>query len=88
MTGAHTPFARRQSELDHFLQVLTSGRAKRAPGSVDCEGLGVTDGLSGREREKKQHEGASDEAVLAIGLAGPPKSPVLVSSRDDRVRPL
>ena len=62
----HSPFARRQSELDHFRQAPTSGREKRelvGPGSVD----GVLKRLSGLELEREQHEGASDER-FGLGL--------------------
>ena len=72
MGRTHTPFARRQSGLGHFRQALTSGRAKREPGSGDCEeGLGVSSGLSGREPARERHEGALsgrtlDEARLGL----------------------
>ena len=59
----HTPFARRQSELDHFQQALSNGRVKRGierAWSVDYEGVGVLNGLNGLEPERKQHKAASD----------------------------
>jgi hypothetical protein len=83
MGRTHTPFARRQSGLGHFRQALTSGRAKREPGSGDCEGLGVSSGLSGREPARERHEGAYRGGlwtrpvwIVATGFA---------LSRDDRV---
>jgi hypothetical protein len=54
-----------------------------SPESVDCEGVGVLDGLSGQERERKQHKGASDER---FGLTSGQGSRLVVISRDSRVR--
>lgn len=59
----HTPFARRQSEPDHFQLVLSNERAKtgsEGAWSVGCEGAGVLNGLSGLEPERKRRKGASD----------------------------
>lgn len=59
----HTPFARRQSELDHFQLALSNERVKMGiekVWSVYCGGVGVLNVLSGLEPEREQHKGASD----------------------------
>jgi hypothetical protein len=55
----NTPFARRQSELDHFQWALSNESVKSGneeAWSVDCEGVGALNGLSGLEPERKQRK--------------------------------
>jgi hypothetical protein len=72
----HTPFARRQSELDHFQLVLSNERAKtgsEGAWSVDCEGAGVLNGLSGLEPERKQRKGGASDRMSTLCLADWPR---------------